>query len=203
MIKLYDFPLSGHAHRVRLMLSLLDLEYQRVHVKLDQGEHQKDIFTKLNPFQQVPVLDDNGVIIRDSVAILCYLASKYNPIWYPLDPESIANVQQWLAIATKEIAAGPASARLVNVFGAQLDHKKIIEQSHHLLNIIDNHLNGRQWLALDEVSIADVAAYSYIAHAPEGDVSLSSYSNINDWLVRVEKLPGFIAMDKSPVKLAS
>ena len=203
MIKLYDFPLSGHAHRVRLMLSLLNLEYDCIHVKLDQGEHLEDIFTELNPFQQVPVLDDNGFIVRDSVAILCYLANKYGPQWYPQDSKSIARVQEWLAIATKEIAAGPASARLVNVFGAKLDHQAVIKQSYKLLTTINKHLMGRQWLALDEVSIADVAAYSYIAHAPEGDVSLSSYSLINAWLARIETLPGFIAMDRSPVSLAS
>jgi len=203
VIKLYDFPLSGHAHRVRLMLSLLDLDYQSIHVKLDQGEHQKDAFTNLNAFQQIPVLDDNGFIIRDSVAILCYLASKYNPKWYPQDSESIAYIQMWLAIATKEIAAGPASARLVTVFGAKLDHKILIEQSHKLLSLIDQHLNNRQWLALDKISVADVAVYSYVAHAPEGDVSLAAYSNIKNWLTRIEGLPGFVAMDKSPIKLAS
>ncbi len=202
MIKLYDFPLSGHAHRVRLMLSLLNLDYQCILVKLNQGEHQKAFFSNLNPFQQVPVLDDDGFIIRDSVAILCYLASQYAPSWYPQQPESLTRIQEWLAIATKEISAGPASARLVTVFGAKLDHQAVITQSHDLFKIIDKHLDGRQWLALDQVSIADVAGYSYIAHAPEGDVSLASYSHINNWLRRIEDLPGFIAMDKSPVKLA-
>jgi len=203
MIKLYEFPLSGHAHRVRLMLSLLNLEYDSIHVKLDQDEHKEEIFTKINPFQQVPVLIDNGVIIRDSVAIICYLASQYNTKWYPQDSKSIARIQEWLAIATKEIAAGPASARLVTVFGAKLDHQKVIKQSHSLLKIIDKHLHNRKWLAINEVSVADIAAYTYIAHAPEGGVSLISYSNITSWLARIEKLPGFIAMNKTPIELAS
>jgi len=202
MIKLYDFPLSGHAHRVRLMLSLLHLEYETVHVKLDQDEHLDKAYKKINPFQQVPVLDDNGFIIRDSVAILCYLANEYGPQWYAEDSKSIARIQEWLAIATKEIAAAPARARLVNVFGAKLDHKTLITQSHKLLNTINKHLENRQWLALDKVSIADIAAYTYIAHAPEGDVSLLPYHHINSWLTRIEKLPGFIAMDKSSIKQA-
>ncbi|VAW96146.1 Glutathione S-transferase, unnamed subgroup [hydrothermal vent metagenome] len=203
MIKLYDFPLSGHAHRIRLMLSLLNLEYECIHVKLDQGEHLEDIFTTINPFHQVPVLDDQGFVIRDSIAILCYLATQYDSKWYPQDARSVARIQEWLAIATKELATGPAAARLVNVFGAQLDHNDAIEQSHVLLKIIDKHLDGRQWLALDDVSIADIAIYSYTAHAPEGDVSLAAYPNIKTWLARVESLPRFIAMDKSPVKLAN
>lgn len=199
MIKLYDFPLSGHAHRVRLMLSLLNLEYEKIHVKLDEKEHLGEAYTALNPFQLVPVLDDGGFIVRDSVAILCYLARQYAPQWYPEDAQSVARVQQWLAVATKELASGPAAARLVKVFGAQLDHKRLIEQSHTLFRIIDAHLKGRTWLALDQVSIADVAAYSYIAHAPEGEVSLADYDHINAWLARVEALPNFVAMDKTPV----
>lgn len=203
MIKLYNFPLSGHSHRVRLMLSLLEIEYEIIHVKLDEGEQHEEAFTAINPFQQVPVLDDNGTIICDSVAILCYLASKYDSKWYPQDPKSIAAIQEWLAIATKEIITGPASARRVNVFGAKLDHKSLIEESHKLLSIIDTRLEDREWLALDNVSIADLAAYTYIAHAPEGDVSLNSYHNIKSWLSRVEALPGFIAMEKWQAKLVS
>jgi len=203
MIKLYDFPLSGHSHRARLMLSLLNLEHEIVHVKLDQGEHLEKAFTDINSFQQVPVLDDNGFVVRDSVAILCYLASQYDDKWYPKDAQSIARIQEWLAIATKEMATGPAAARLVTVFAAQLDHDKAIEQSHKLLTIMDAHLKGRLWLALDKVTIADIAAYSYIAHVPEGGVSLASYSNIIAWLERIEALPGFVPMAKTPVGLAS
>lgn len=203
MIKLYDFPLSGHSHRARLMLSLLKLEHEIIHVKLDKGENLEQAFTAINPFQQVPVLDDNGFIVRDSVAILCYLASQYDPQWYPTDAQSIARIQEWLAIATKEIAMGPAAARLVNVFGAELNHGQAIEQSHKLLKIMDTHLNGRLWLALHTVSIADIAAYSYIAHAPEGGVDLTPYANVIAWLERIEVLPGFVAMAITPVGLAS
>ncbi|VAW60187.1 Glutathione S-transferase, unnamed subgroup [hydrothermal vent metagenome] len=203
MIKLYDFPLSGHAHRVRLMLSLLDMDYELIHVKLDEGEHLEAAYSQLNRFQAVPVLDDNGFIVRDSVAIIIYLASKYANQWYPQDAESIAGVQEWLAIATREIAEGPASARLVNVFKADLDHSNVIEKSHKLLSIINEHLEGREWLALSTVSIADIAAYTYIAHAPEGDVSLESYPHILSWLQRVEALKGFVPMEKTRVGLAS
>lgn len=203
MIKLYDFPLSGHAHRVRLMLSLLNLEHDIVHVKLDEGEHMQQAYSDINPFQQVPVLDDNGFVVRDSVAILCYLASQYNDQWYPKDAQSIARIQEWLAIATKEIATGPASARLATVFGVKLDHDKAIADSHKLLTIMNAHLEGRQWLALDQPTIADVAGYSYIAHAPEGGVSLKAYTHVTNWLHRIEALPGFIPMTKSAVSLAS
>lgn len=203
MIKLYDFPLSGHAHKVRLMLSLLGLDYERHEVALGQGEQNSEQFLALNPFQHVPVLEDNGHVIRDSNAILAYLASQYGPEWYPRDALSVAHIQEWLAISTKELADGPAAARLVNVFKAGLDHQAAISNSHSLLAIIDSHLRSRNWIATTQASIADIALYTYIAHAPEGDVSLEGYTNIQAWLSRVEQLPGFISMPTTAVGLAS
>jgi len=201
MIKLYDFPLSGHAHKVRLMLSLLKIDYERIEVALAKGEQRSEDFLALNPFHHVPVLKEDGLVIRDSNAILTYLAKKFAPDWYPSDAESSARIQEWLSVANKELTEGPGTARLVNVFGAGLDHKAAIEKSHELLNIIEQHLEGRDWIALEHVTVADIALFTYIAHAPEGDVSLEAYPNINAWLARIESLDGFVGMPKTNVGL--
>lgn len=203
MIKLYDFPLSGHAHKVRLMLSLLDLDYERHEVALGDGEQHSDRYLALNPFHHVPVLSDNGLVIRDSNAIIAYLARQYGESWYPTDPVSIARIQEWLAVSTKEVVEGPGSARLVNVFGANLDQAAAISKSHDLLEIIEAHLSSRDWIALETPSIADIALYSYVAHAPEGGVALDTYPHTRAWLHRIEALPGFVGMPKSNVGLAA
>jgi glutathione S-transferase len=202
MITLYDLPLSGHAHRVRLMPSLLQLDYQNIYVDLSQGEHRTEAFLALNPFGQVPVLVDDELVIRDSAAILVYLARQYGPQWYPDNPVDSAHIQQWLATATKEIATGPGAARLVTVFNANLDHPQLIKQSHELLAIIEQHLVNRSWLAIESASIADIAAYSYIAHAPEGGVALDNYPNIRRWLNNIEQLPNFVAMPATTTAIA-
>ena len=203
MITLYDFPLSGHAHRVRLMLSLLGLEHELVHVDLAAGEQKREAFLALNPFGVVPVLQDGDVVLRESAAILVYLARAYAPEWYPSTPAEQAEVQAWLATATRDIPAGPGAARLVTVFNAPLDHAALIEKSHQLLATLDAHLEGRDWLALDRPTIADVAAYSYIAHAPEGHVALDDYHNVKRWLHNIEALPGFVAMPATDVAAAA
>ena len=203
MIKLYDFPLSGHAHRVRLMLALLDLEHEVITVDLRQGEQKSDEFLALNPFGVVPVLVDGDLVLRESTAILSYLAQQYAPDWLPAEPAQLAEVQTWLATANKDIVTGPGAARLVTVFGAPLDHPTLIDNSHKLLAIIDAHLAERDWLANNRPSIADVAAYSYIAHAPEGHVDLGSYANVRQWLRNVEGLPGFVGMPKTDVARAA
>jgi glutathione S-transferase len=203
MITRYDFPLSGHAHRVRLMLSLLGLDHKLITVDLPNGEQKSDEFLALNPFGVVPVLVDGEVVLRESTAILTYLARTYGPQWYPIEPAALAEVQTWLATANKDVVTGPGAARLVTVFNAPLDQKALIESSHKLLTIIDAHLDGRDWLALDRPTIADVAAYSYIAHAPEGHVSLDSYTHIRRWIAAIEHLPGFVGMPRTAVAAAA
>jgi glutathione S-transferase len=63
---------------------------------------------------------------------------------------------------------------------------------------MDAHLDGREWLAAERLTLADIAGYSYIAHAPEGGISLAPYPNIRAWLTRVEALPDFVGMARSP-----
>jgi glutathione S-transferase len=114
-----------------------------------------------------------------------------------------AEVQRFLSVAAGQVAFGPAAARLVNVFGAGLDHSRALEIAHGVLAVLDAHLEGRQWLATNHPTIADVANYAYIAHAPEGDVSLEAYPNVRAWLARIESLPGFVPMQATPVGLAA
>jgi len=204
-IKLHRYPLSGHSHRVELFLSILGLEAEIIDVDLANGEHKQEAFLKKNIFGQVPVLEDGPITIADSNAILVYLASKYDSKrnWFPLGNEESAEVQRFLSIAAGEIAHGPASARLVTVFGAELDQDTLIKQSHALLETLEAHLNNRDWLAGEQATIADISNYTYIAHAPEGNVSLNGYPNIRAWLKRVEDLPGFIAMQTTAAGLAT
>jgi len=201
-IKLYNFPKSGHAHRIELMLSLLNLPTELVFVDLAKGAHKQPDFLALNPFGQVPVIDDNGTVIADSNAILVYLAKKYdNGTWLPQEPAAAARVQRWLSVAAGPLAFGPAAARLVTVFGAAFNTDEVIARAHTLLKVIDAELATAPFLAGSTPTIADIANYSYIAHAPEGNVSLEPYANVRSWLARIESLPGFVAMPRTVIGL--
>lgn len=201
-IKLFGFPLSGHSHRVELMLSLLGLPSEFVLVDLTKGAHKQPEFLAMNPFGQVPVIDDNGTVLADSNAILVYLAQKYGEgRWLPSDAAGAAAVQRWLSIAAGPLAAGPARARLISVFGAPYNAEEVIANAHALLKVIEAELSGRQYLVGEQPSIADVACYSYIAHAPEGNVALADYPNLRAWLARIEALPHFVAMPRTAAGL--
>lgn len=203
-MKLYHHPLSGHSHRARLFLSLLNVPHELVLVDLAKGAHKAPDFLKINPFGQVPVLDDNGTIVTDSVAILIYLAKKLGRSdWLPEEPLAAAKVQKWLSVAAGEIAYGPAAARLITVFGANFRADEVLTRAHNILKQIDATLTSQDFIAGAKPTVADVALYSYISSAPEGNVDLSAYAHVGAWLKRIEALPGFVEFQKTPIGLAA
>jgi len=202
-IKLHRHPLSGHSHRVEVFLSLLGLKADIIDVDLMSGAHKQPEFLAKNSFGQVPVLEDGEHTLSDSNATLVYLANKYDidRQWLPESLNEQVQIQKFLSLAAGKLAFGPALARLGTVFGANIDNDSVIAASHALLTQIDAHLADKDWLVTDLPTIADVANYTYIAHAPEGNVSLEQYKNITAWLKRFEALVGFIPMQSTAVGL--
>ncbi|CAA2156071.1 Maleylpyruvate isomerase [Methylobacterium brachiatum] len=199
-LTLYGLRLSGHSHRAELFLSLLGLPYRFVEVAGAEQRAAAD-FRRLNPLGQIPVLTDGAAAIPDSNAILVYLAARYAPDsdWMPADPLAAAEVQRWLSIASGEVRTGPALARLMVVFGATADRAAVHATAARILTFMDGHLAERRYLAAERATLADIACYSYVAHAPEGGVSLAPYPAVRAWIARVEALPGFIPMPASPI----
>jgi glutathione S-transferase len=197
-IKVYSTPLSGHAHRVRLLLSLLDLPHELIEVDIPGGANRRPEFLAKNPLGEIPVIEDGDVVIYDSNAILVYLATRYDDgKWLPRDPIAAATVQRWLGLAAGPIAFGPNRARLAALFKAPVDPAQAKAVAERLLGNLNRELAGKSFALGESASLADVAAYSYIAVAPEGGVSLAPYPNVRAWLARVEALPRFTPMHRS------
>ncbi|MCM5682643.1 glutathione S-transferase [Schlegelella sp. S2-27] len=203
-IRLYRFALSGHAHRVELFLSLLGLPYEAIDVDLLRHEHKTPEFLARNPFGQVPVIEDGDVTLPDSSAILVYLARRYDPTgrWLPSEPVGAARVQQWLSAAAGPLVNGPGAARVATLFGRPQE-PRMHEVAASLFQVLDSYLATREVLVGDTPTIADIAMYTYTAHAPEGGVSLEPYAHIRRWLARIEALPGFVAMPRPPARAAA
>lgn len=202
-IKIYGFPLSGHSHRVELFANLAGINHQMIKVNLAEGEHKKESFLSLNPVGQVPVIVDGDTVISDSNAILVYLARKYAPSFLPNDPVLEARIQKFLTLAAGEIAFGPAAARLITVFNAQLDENFSKDVATRVLRKLEAHMAGKTFLVDERPTIADVAIYSYVAHAPEGNVSLTEYPNVRRLLDTIESLDGFVPMPETKVGLVA
>jgi glutathione S-transferase len=198
-IRLHRFALSGHCHRVELLLSLLELPYETVEVNLAAQEQKSARFLALNPFGQVPVIEDGALALGDSNAILVYLAAQYGGArWAPESARLAAEQQRWFSIAAGPLAFGPAAARVHRLFGSPLDLPAAQARAHALFSHMNRHLAERAFLLGAELHLADVANYAYVARAPEGGIGLDGYPFLRAWLGRIEATPGFVGMPESP-----
>lgn len=201
---LHGVSVSGHVHRVELLLRLLGLPYTLVAPPADD-KAKADFVARLNPYGQIPVLEDGDTILNDSTAILVYLSKRYDPEgrWLPNDPLGAAAVQRWLSLASGELAFGPAALRARALWNKPCDPARAEVVSARLMKFMERHLEQHTYLAADHATIADLACYGYLAHAPEGGVGLQDYPALRAWLARIEALPGFVPMPDSPLPAAS
>ena len=199
-LRLYRHPISGHCHRVELCLSLLGLPYELLHVDLLQGAHKQPGFLAKNAFGQVPVIEDGDFTLADSNAILVYLGERYDEAgrYWPRTAQGKAAVVRWFSIAAGPMAAGLAAARAVRIIGAKVDYERAVTIAQQLLKTLEAELAGRDYLVGSAPTLADVACYTYVARAPEGDISLEPYPGLRAWLGRIEALPGFVPMLVTP-----
>jgi glutathione S-transferase len=201
-LTLYGTALSGHVHRVVLLLRLLELPYR--FIDSPRPARQTPEFGALNPLRQVPVLRDDELVLADSGAILVYLARRYDAkgIWLPRDPVGEALVQRFLSLAAGELAFGPATARAVTLWELPGDAKAARAVAARLLGFLELHLAEHRFLAAETPTIADLACYAYVARAPEGRISLAPYPAVRAWLLRIEALDGFVPIPTSEVPAA-
>lgn len=197
-LQLYDMPRSGHAHRVRLLLSFLDVKYERIAIDMINAEHKAPQYLKLSPLGQVPTLVDGDIVITDSTAALVYLAKKYKATnWLPEDPAGAAAVQRWLSAASGELYRSVVQARAGRQFRRDVDFERAAAEATRLFTWMQSELDQRTWLAAAHATIADIAMYSYLRVADEGELDLADYPAINRWLADVENLERFEPMVRS------
>lgn len=197
MLKLYNRERSGNCYKVRLMLSLLGLEYEKVPVHRE-GKARNVLppdFEKMSPLRQIPVLLDEGGSSWGTIAILVYFARKFGANeWLPADAAGEAEVTQWLALAQNEIFQGLGRARSMR--GGRWHGFGTLEEAHAIaavaLRVLEGRLASHRWLALERLTIADVACYSYTVFAPEGGISLRPFPAVRAWLRRIEALPRYL-----------
>lgn len=199
MITLYEFPMSGHSHKARLLLSLLKVPYDSVVVRGGEREHKSPDFLAMNPFGQVPVLRDGDLVLRDSQAILTYLARRHGgDSWLPADPAQHAQVVSWLATAGNEMTRGPNALRLHHKFGRAILVEDAQQITANLLAVLEERLRQHDWVALDHITIADIALFPYLALAPEARIDLGHHPHVVAWLARIQALDGYVGMPGIP-----
>lgn len=200
---LYDYALSANCYKVRLLLGMLDIPHATHFVEIfPSHENRAAWFRKINPLAQLPVLDDEGFVLRDSHAILTYLAARHDASqsWYPRDnPRLLGEIIQWLAFAYT-LGATAGAARLHDSLFVPTDIEAARTGAHRLLRVLDEHLwfaeqSGHSWLCPAPLpTIADLACFPPIILSEEGGISRQEYPAVRRWCDRVKRVPGFVVM---------
>lgn len=197
MLKLYDREASGNAYKARLLLSFLNIPYERIPVAMQDGKNVVDgSYLQLNPRGQIPTLVDGDTVLWGSTAILCYLAARYDETssWLPRDPARLGEVMQWLELAQNEIQTGLFRARAIVKFGLPGDLAAAQQIAARALWVLETRLGGADWLAGSGPTIADIACFPYAALAAEGKVDAAPYPGVQQWTGRIQSLDRFVGM---------
>jgi len=194
MIKLYTTKTSGNGYKVRLRASMVGAPVEQVFIDWDGKEHKSPAFLKLNPRGQVPVIEVEGRVFWDSTACMVYVARKYGgESWLPTDPLGMAEVAQWLALASNEIQFGIQVARGILRMGREGNLAEGQARGRAALDAMEKQLAGSPWLALGRPTIADIACQAYVGVAHEAGIDMDAYPNTKAWLKRIEGLPGWVS----------
>jgi glutathione S-transferase len=196
MLRLYDYLPSQNAWKVRLLLSHLGLEYERVPVSIFEGESHTEAYLEKNPAGALPVLEvEPGRTIAESNAILCYLAE--GTPYLPEDRFERAQAMQWLFFEQSYVEPQIGSLRYWTLTGKLAKRSEDMvagkrASSLRALAALERHLARRKFLVAERYTIADMAVYAYAAHADEAGLDLAPYPAFRAWIGRVEAQPGFL-----------
>ncbi|TML94563.1 MAG: glutathione S-transferase family protein [Actinobacteria bacterium] len=196
---LYDSPVSGNCYKVRLLLAHLGIPYERRTMDVVDRSNRPEVLGGLNPALRVPTLVlDDGRPLAESGAILWYLGEGSR--FVPDDSYERAQVLQWMFFEQYDHEPAIAVARFwlaysgrAEDFADRLPERKAAGQ--RALAAMDDHLNGRNYLVGDRLTLADLALYAYTHVAHEGGFDLAPYPAVGDWLERVASEPGHVPID--------
>lgn len=199
MIKLYDVDPSGSCYKIRLLLNVLNLPYERISLDAPAGSPKTARRPAHGLNGEYPILEEEGVSLRKALAILAYIARKYDKsnTWFPDTPQAMAEVLQWLATGDHEVFIG-ANQRVVKILNYPPDSQKLQTWIAAMFKTLDTHLADREFLALGHPTIGDIACLPYVAMAGEGGVPLKPYTNLSRWISRMQHIPGYIPMPGMP-----
>jgi glutathione S-transferase len=198
-MRLYNSQHSGNCWKVRQILALLGIAYERVEVDVFDRSDRPELLGGKNPALRVPTLElDDGQFLAESNAILWYFGD--GSAFLPSDPLERARVLQWMFFEQYEVEPSLAVARFwIALLGEREQHAAELESKwragNRALSAMEGHLDGRDWLVGNAFTIADISLYAYTHLAEEGGFELGRYPNVEAWIERVAAVPGYVPLD--------
>ena len=193
MYKLYDFLPSGNSYKVRLLLNLLEISFERIDVNILERETKTLEFLQKNPNGKIPLLEiAPDKFLAESNAILYYLSQGTD--FFPQDSYAQAHVMQWLFFEQYSHEPNIATPRYwISILQQPDRDPQQLKQKQKLgyaaLNVMEQHLSDRDFLVAQTYTIADIALYAYTHVAQEGGFELQKFPAILAWFKRLEAHP--------------
>uniref|UniRef100_A0A182IUB8 glutathione transferase n=1 Tax=Anopheles atroparvus TaxID=41427 RepID=A0A182IUB8_ANOAO len=203
---LYHFPASPPSRSVLLVFRNLELDVEVKIVNILAGEQLAEEFRAINPEHTVPTLADEDYVLWESKAIVTYLAEQYKPgcPMYPNDPKKRGLINQRLHYDSCILFAA-----MRNIVSAVLrSGETVIPQEkkdtlHQALEKMEAYLDGCDWVAGDECTLADLCLLANVSTVKEMGVGFDAFPNINGWYERCQELPGFDENNEGAALLAN
>ena len=205
MIRLYTHPFAIVPWRIRIALREKGIEYEPVPTDL-YTKSATPQFRKLNPFAQIPVIDDDGFVIAESIAILEYLEEKYPaPALLPRDVRLRATARQFMCWGTDYWPGAWKkwmAPRLPDGLGDAYTEQTVAEGKQEIcshLDVLETRLSGRTWLA-DEYSLADICYAPFVLVLDRVDLGneISNRPEISRWHRQLLDQPSIAATMMPP-----
>jgi glutathione S-transferase len=198
-VKLYGVPLSAPFRGVEILLKLLNVPFEVVPIDPSKGDQRKPEFLAINPLGQIPAIQEGDFTLGESNAILIYLQAAHSGTasFYPLDPKLRAKVDQflhWHHAGTRKVSWLAFGIIFAPSFGIQLPPTFVQEQRDNAtkaLTTMERWLTAQPYLAGEEMTLADVAAFPEVDQGRLIDLDLSSYPHVQAWIARLQEVPAF------------
>lgn len=195
---LYDNPFSGNCFKVRAILALRGIDYERREMSVTDYSERIEVLGGLSPSLNLPtVVLEDGRPLAESNAILWHFAEG-SP-YLPEDAYERAQVLQWMFFEQYKHEPGIAVTRFWVAMAPDPPPQEEIEARRReglvALKIMERHLREREFFVGERFTVADICLYAYTHVADEAGFDLEPLPAVRAWIERVAAQPGMITID--------
>ncbi len=196
MLKLYEYPPSGNCYKIRLLLTQLDMTFERISVDIVKGETRTPEFLQKNPNGKIPLVElEPGKYLSESNAIIYYFSQ--NTPFFPTNLFEQAQVMQWMFFEQYSHEPNIATSRYwISVLEKAEEYQEALQQKQKLgnmaLSVMEKHLKQHQFFVGNNYTIADICLFAYTHVADEGGFDLTQFPAIENWIQRVKQQPKYV-----------
>jgi glutathione S-transferase len=204
MIKIYGSKL-GSAFRCHVLMLEMGIKYEEVKVDFEKGDQFKPEYLKLNPNGKIPCIVDGDFVLWESMAINKYVATKYNSDLLGKTPEENALIDQWSYWSILEVQSNLYTIAFQNFWVPEGERdekviKKATDEASKVLKILDNQLEGKEFILGNRFTLADINVASCVLVADFAKYDYSAYKNVSNWIAKLNKRPSFVQIPFPPKK---